>query len=53
MRYLYGTATHGIYYGPNTNGDTQVAGYCDPDWGSVVDVYKSTTGYYFLLVKGH
>lgn len=53
MRYLHGTATHGISYSPSINEkDTQVIGYCDSDWAGDVDSRKSTTGYCFLLGQG-
>ena len=48
MGYLQGTATHGVYYSPNTNGDTQVVGYCNSDWVGELDGCKSTTGYFFF-----
>lgn len=53
MRYLHGTCTHGIHYGPRINSkDTQIIGYCDSDWAGDIDGRKSTTGYCFLLGEG-
>lgn len=51
-RYLCGTTTHEVHYGPNTNGDTPMFMYCDSDWAGEVDGCKSTIGYCFLLCEG-
>jgi len=48
LRYLCGTAKHGIVYG----GKSALAGYCDADYAGDVDTRRSTTGYLFVLHGG-
>ena len=53
MRNLHDTATHGVHYGPSTNGeDIEVVGYCGADWAGDMGGCKSTTMYYFLFGQG-
>jgi len=47
LRYLKGTATHGLRY---TAGSTEdLRGFSDSDWAGDLDDRKSTSGYLFLI----
>ena len=50
LRYLAGTANHGLHYG--AHGDETVTGYCDADMGGDLDTRRSTTGYTYILYGG-
>ena len=49
LRYLAGTATHGITY---SAGKPALEVYCDADYAGDVDSRRSTTGYVFTLNGG-
>ena len=57
LRYLSGTRTHRISYGPNSHtiigksGSTLI-GLVDSDWASDKDKRRSTTGFVFYLNGG-
>ena len=48
LRYLKGTRRWGLKLG----GESSVIGYCDSDYGSCRDTYRSTTGYFFVVNGG-
>lgn len=48
LRYLNGTAGHGIWFGAAAG----LQGYCDSDYAGDVDTRRSTTGFVFLLNGG-
>ena len=50
LRYLKGTADHGLAFTPNASGDC--VGYSDADWGGDLNDRKSTSGYLFLISGG-
>ncbi|XP_065893742.1 uncharacterized protein [Dysidea avara] len=50
MRYLKGTANHGIVY--SKKGTKQCVGCCDADWAGDLDDRKSTSGYIFKMSEG-
>lgn len=50
LRYLKGTAGNRLVY--KKDGNSQVVGYTDADWGGDPDTRKSTTGYVFVLQGG-
>jgi len=50
LRYLKGTANHGITYGSTSR--RPYYGFTDADWAEDVDNRKSTGGYIFLLTGG-
>lgn len=47
LRYLKGTAYHGLYFSDTS--DLQLQAYCDSDWGACADSSRSITGMCFLL----
>ena len=51
VRYLRGTASHGLTYKPTEHG-TQIYGYVDASWASDPMTRKSTSGYTFYLAGG-
>lgn len=48
LRYLCGTAKHGLVFG----GKSALVGWCDADYAGDVDTRRSTTGYVFVLNGG-
>jgi transposase InsO family protein len=48
LRYLAGTAKHGLHFGT----DKGLQGYCDADYASDTETRRSTTGYVFLFNGG-
>jgi hypothetical protein len=50
LRYLAGTASHGINY--TAGGYTGTVGYCDADYAGDTDTRRSTTGYAFISNGG-
>ena len=49
LRYLAGTANHGLTYGPAS---FKLAAYCDASYAGCLDTRRSTTGYVFILNGG-
>ena len=49
LRYIAGTAKHGINYGSST---LNLEAYCDADYAGDLDTRRSTTGYVFILGGG-
>jgi len=49
LRYLSGTASHGITFGAGSPG---LQAYCDADYAGDTDTRRSTTGYVFILHGG-
>ena len=49
LRYLAGTATYGLNYGPAT---FKLSAYCDASYAGCLDTRRSTTGYVFILNGG-
>ena len=47
MRYLRGTATHGLVYDGSKG--TELLGFSDADWAGDVNTRRSTSGYAFQL----
>ena len=52
LRYIKGTIDHGILYDGSKEGDVQLKGYVDADWGSNPNGRKSQSGYTFFLCGG-
>ncbi|KAG7815801.1 hypothetical protein KL909_005450, partial [Ogataea angusta] len=50
LRYLKGTINDGITY-THTSG-VELKGFCDADWGGILEDRTSTTGYIFMLANG-
>ena len=50
MRYLRGTTSRGITYGPN--GSSEIEGYADADFAGDLNSRQSTSGYVFMLGNG-
>jgi hypothetical protein len=51
LRYLKGTAEHGILYRTSPDGTLDLVAYSDSDWAGADPSYKSTSGY-ILFVNG-
>jgi hypothetical protein len=49
LRYIAGTVEFGIVYPKLSNGDNQLTGYSDSDFGGDADDRKSTTGVIFFM----
>ncbi|KAH9681147.1 hypothetical protein KPL71_026853 [Citrus sinensis] len=52
LRYLKGTAGHGIVYGRVDKSSDQVQGYVDSDFAGDLDKKRSITGYVYTLCGG-
>ena len=52
LRYMNGTANHGILYGGSENNSCQVSGFVDSDFAADLDKRRSITGYVFILNGG-
>ncbi|KAH9762947.1 hypothetical protein KPL70_001004 [Citrus sinensis] len=52
LRYLKGTANHGILYGGSESNSCQVSGFVDSDFAADLDKRRSITGYVFILNGG-
>jgi len=50
QRYIEGTTNYGIWY--SNSEDDSLVGYTDSDFASSIDVWKSTSGYAFMLHTG-
>ena len=50
LRYLRGTTSRGITYGPN--GSSEIEGYTDADFVGDLDSRQSTSRYVFMLGNG-
>ena len=50
LRYIRATTNYGIWYKPVAN--SNLIGFCDSDWASVIDDRKSTSGFIFSLGSG-
>lgn len=49
FRYLKNTNGHGILYRKSSDGNLQLSGYTDADYGGDLDTRKSRSGYIFLM----
>ncbi|KAH9743695.1 hypothetical protein KPL70_003390 [Citrus sinensis] len=52
LRYLKGTANHGILYGGSESNSCQVSEFVDSDFAADLDKRRSITGYVFILNGG-
>ncbi|KAH9781363.1 Integrase catalytic domain-containing protein [Citrus sinensis] len=52
LRYMKGTANHGILYGGSESNSCQVSGFVDSDFAADLDKRRSITGYVFILNGG-
>lgn len=52
LRYLRGTSTFKLNYGPNNDAQIVLTGFSDSDWANDVNTRRSTTGYAFFLCGG-
>ncbi|KAH9780178.1 hypothetical protein KPL71_007988 [Citrus sinensis] len=52
LRYMSGTANHGILYGGSDNNSYKVSGFVDSDFAADLDKRRSITGYVFILNGG-
>ncbi|ESX02669.1 Polyprotein (gag/pol) of Ty/Copia retrotransposon [Ogataea parapolymorpha DL-1] len=50
LRYLKGTIDDGITY--TRTSSVELKGFCDADWGGILEDRTSTTGYIFMLANG-
>jgi hypothetical protein len=49
FRYLRGTSSYRLAFGPSTSGNQLVTGFSDSDFGGNLDTRRSTSGYVFYI----